>query len=66
MHIDTTVTSSICIIAGLVFVAFGIGYFLFKLMLLLIGFYLINFGLSLRGWPSLHIMAHSWFSRRWF
>lgn len=48
---------------GILLFVFSIGEWMMKLGVTLLGLYLINYGLALRGTPSLMFMVLRWFDR---
>jgi hypothetical protein len=54
------------IIIGIIIVYFAIGYLLFRLLLACFGMFLINYGMSMQGQPSLHFKVYQWMSRDGF
>lgn len=54
----------VCIIFGIGVALWALGDFLFRLSIAILGLFIVNFGLKLRGMPSLHItLMRLWSSR---
>lgn len=54
----------ICIIFGLFVALFALGNFILRLLIALLGLFLVNFGMRLRGMPPIHIsVMRMWSSR---
>jgi hypothetical protein len=54
----------VCIIFGIGIALWVLGDFLFRLSIAILGLFIVNFGLKLRGMPSLHItLMRLWSSR---
>ncbi len=56
----------LCVIAGLVIVAFSLGDLLVRVLVALMGLSLINYGLRLRGLPPLQMLIPLLMSRHRF
>jgi hypothetical protein len=58
------IVGMICIILGLCIALVSLGEFLLRLSFAILGLFLVNYGLKLRGMPSLHItLMRLWSSR---
>lgn len=51
------------IIIGVILVFLVAGDLLFRIIVGMLGLYLINYGCRLRGMPSMHQMLYAWFDR---
>lgn len=57
----------LCIVAGIVIIIWAVGDLLVRLIIALVAFSLINYGLRLRGLPPLPLLIQLLASRnRWF
>jgi len=68
MNIKTNqVLGILCVLAGMVVIVVALGDWLLRLIIALMGLSLINYGLRLRGLPSLQVLIPLMMSRRrWF
>jgi len=58
-----SVLGIILIVIGVVLLIMALSPLIFPVMLVLLAFYLINYGMKLRRMPPLIVIASSWWSR---